>query len=48
MADDANGRRREENDLLLEESKSPENEDIWTKELQELSEAASRVGGLEG
>ena len=43
----ANGGRGEENYPLLQQSQTPQDKDVSTKELEKLSEAASWVSDLE-
>ena len=46
VADDADGRRREEEDPLPQQREAPDREDLLTEELEELVETAGRVGHL--
>ena len=47
IADNSDGRRREQDDSLLQQSQPPQNEYLRTKELQKLRETAGRVCDLE-
>lgn len=46
VAHDAHRRRRKYQNALPQQSKLPEDEDLFSKELNELRHAASRVGDL--
>ena len=48
IADDADGRRRVDENSLLEHGQLPEDEDVRTKELQELHVLYSYLGGQSG
>ena len=48
IADNTNGRRREDENSLLQQSQLPENKDVWTKELEVLSDGSSWMDHLSG
>ena len=48
IADNTNGRRREDENSLLQQSQLPEHKDVWPKVLEVLSDGSSWMDHLSG